>query len=103
MHEVVCKLSNEASDVRCAVCGQGFLVYWSRFTRAEQDHGRRVIQEQLRQHHADGLRSGEAHEVHPKESFRVFETHCERPGETGAGVVDETLDELVDEVDPQAV
>ena len=99
MHEVVCKLSNEASDVRCAVCGQGFLVYWSRFTRAEQDESRRVIQEQLRQHHASSLASGEAHEVHPKEGFRVFETHCEeihceRPGD---------LDELLDEVGAQPV
>jgi hypothetical protein len=94
VHEVVCKLSNEASDVRCAVCGQGFLVYWSRFTRAEQDQSRRVIQEQLRQHHAGGLASGEAHEAHPKESFRVFETHCERPGETAAPVLDELLDAM---------
>ena len=86
MHEIVCKLSNEASDVRCTVCGQGFLVYWSRFTRAEQDHSRRVIQEQLRQHHADGG----AHEVHPKESFRV----SERLG---------GLDELLDEVDAELV
>jgi hypothetical protein len=92
LHEIVCKLSNEASDVRCTVCGQGFLVYWARFTRAEQDRSRRLIQVQLRQHHASSLASGEAHEVHPKESFSVLETHHQEPSETSAGLLDDVLD-----------
>jgi hypothetical protein len=76
LHQVVCQLSNEASDVRCSVCGQGFLVYWARFSRTEQEQSRRVIQAELRRHHSESLASGEAHEVHPKESFRVLD-HCE--------------------------
>ena len=83
MHQVVCQLSNEASDVRCSVCGQGFLVYWARFSRSEQERSRRVIQEELRKHHAESLASGEAHEVHPRESFRVRD-HCEEAEHSGA-------------------
>lgn len=73
MHEVVCKLSNEGSDVRCSVCGQGFLVYWAKFSRAEQVESRRVIQETLRQHHADAAEGGDPQAVHPRESFTVVD------------------------------
>jgi hypothetical protein len=73
MHQVLCKLSNEASDVRCTICGQGFLVYWSRFSRAEQDASRRLIQESLRSQHAHSLASGEATEAHPRTGFNVPE------------------------------
>jgi hypothetical protein len=71
LHEVICKLSNEASDVRCSVCGQGFLAYWAKFSRAEQEQSRRVIQEVLRGHHADEVAGMEPHAVHPRESFTV--------------------------------
>jgi hypothetical protein len=78
LQEVVCRLSNEASDVRCAVCGQGFLVYWARFSRAEQAQARRAIQEVLRGHHAANLAIDDAHsvhpaDVHPTESFSVMD------------------------------
>ena len=76
MQEVVCKLSNEVSDVRCSVCGQGFLVYWARFSRAEQVESRRVIQETLRGHHA-GLA---ADAVHPRESFTVVDVVSDLAG-----------------------
>jgi hypothetical protein len=77
VHEVVCKLSNEASDVRCSVCGQGFLVYWARFSRAEQEQSRRMIQEVLREHHGGKAAEGDPHAVHPRESFTVVETCVE--------------------------
>jgi hypothetical protein len=73
VYEVECKLSNEGSDVRCAVCGQGFLVYWAKFSRAEQTQSRRVIQEELRRHHLEEMAGAEAHAVHPRESFIVVE------------------------------
>jgi hypothetical protein len=73
LREVVCKLSNEGSDVRCSVCGQGFLVYWARFSRAEQVESRRVIQEALRGHHADAAEGIDPHAVHPRESFTVVD------------------------------
>jgi hypothetical protein len=77
VYEVECKLSNEGSDVRCAVCGQGFLVYWAKFSRAEQAESRRVIQEELRRHHLEEMAGEEAHAVHPRESFTVVEPCAE--------------------------
>jgi hypothetical protein len=79
VYEVECRLSNEGSDVRCPVCGQGFLAYWAKFSRAEQVESRRVIQEELRRHHVEGLTSGEAHAVHPRESFTVVEPCAAAP------------------------
>lgn len=73
MHQVLCKMSNEASDVRCSVCGQGFLVYWSRFSRSEQDATRRLIQEELRLHHTESLASGSPAAAHPAAGFNVPE------------------------------
>ena len=73
MQEVVCKLSNEVSDVRCSVCGQGFLVYWARFSRAEQVESRRVIQETLRGHHAGAASEVDPDAVHPRETFTVVD------------------------------
>jgi hypothetical protein len=78
VHEVVCKLSNEASDVRCSVCGQGFLVYWAKFSRAEQEQSRRAIQDVLRGHHAGEAAGADPHAAHPRESFTVVET-CVEP------------------------
>lgn len=86
MYEVMCKLSNEGSDVRCPVCGQGFLVYWARFSRAEQLESRRHIQQELRtQHDAGG---------HPHESFSVFEPFPESGAEAEAARLEETHEEL---------
>jgi hypothetical protein len=78
MHQVLCTLSNEGSDVRCHICGQGFIVYWSRFSRAEQAETRRVIREYLSSHHntdfagGDANHSnGDAHACHPSTGFTV--------------------------------
>lgn len=73
VYEVVCKLSNAGSDVRCRVCGQGFLVYWARFSRAEQAETKRAVQEELRRHHLFEMAGEEAHAVHPRESFTVMD------------------------------
>jgi hypothetical protein len=72
MHQVLCTRSNDANDVRCSVCGQGFLVFWSRFSRKEQDDCREMIQEALRGHHAANPSSA-AGSVHPDEGFTVPE------------------------------
>jgi len=73
MQQVLCTLSHEGSDVRCTVCGQGFLVYWARFSRAEQAESRRLVQEQLRQHHVDASDPGADRRIHPRTSFNVPE------------------------------
>jgi len=71
MHQVLCTLSHEGSDVRCLVCGQGFIVYWSRYTRAEQAECRRLVQDQLRQHHIIAKDPGADRRIHPRSSFNV--------------------------------
>lgn len=81
MQHVLCTLSNEGSDVRCSICGQGFLVYWSRFSRAEQDESRRVIQEHLRNHHIAAHDTAADRRRHPRDPFSV-------PDSTGYSAAD---------------
>ena len=66
--QVLCKLSNTASDVRCSICGQGFLVYWTRTSKSEQDATRSKIVEALAAQH-EGASSTE--HVHPRTGFTV--------------------------------
>ncbi len=73
MYQVLCTLSNEASDVRCAVCGQGFLVYWARYSRAEQAECRQKIKEHLRNHHIFAHDPGADRRIHPRNPFTVPE------------------------------
>jgi len=71
MHQVLCTRSNDGNDVRCSVCGQGFLVFWSRFSRKEQEECRVLVQDALRKHHAAKGESAAA--AHPDEGFTVPE------------------------------
>jgi hypothetical protein len=63
MQHILCTRSNLGNDVRCPVCGQGFLVFWYRLSRAEQDALRQPIARALRAHHAanPGAAVGSAH------------------------------------------
>ena len=65
--QVLCKLSNTVSDVRCKVCGQGFLVYWARTSRTEQELTRRHVIEALANQHANS----QSEHVHPRTGFTV--------------------------------
>jgi hypothetical protein len=65
--QVLCKISNTASDVRCRICGQAFAVYWSRSSRDEQESALRQVVEALEQHHA----SSDSVQAHPRSSFNV--------------------------------
>ena len=67
--QVLCKISNTVSDVRCKVCGQGFLVYWSRTSKIEQDATRRQVVEALAQQHT----SSDSPQVHPRTGFNIPE------------------------------
>ena len=67
--QVLCKASNTASDVRCNICGQGFLVYWTRTSAAERNARRAEILETLREHHS----SADAHMAHPEVAFNLPE------------------------------
>ena len=71
--QVLCKASNTASDVRCNVCGQGFLVYWTRTSVAEREAKRAEITQSLReQHHSSDMPN-----AHPRTGFHLPEWHGE--------------------------
>ena len=65
--QVLCKASNTASDIRCNICGQGFLVYWTRTSREEQSAARTEILQALRNHHALSTDSA----AHPSAGFNL--------------------------------
>jgi hypothetical protein len=65
--QVLCKISNTVSDVRCRICGQGFLVYWSGTSKAEQEATRRNVIDALAEHHT----SSNMQHAHPGTGFNV--------------------------------
>ena len=56
--QILCKAADHTCDVRCAVCGQGFLVYW---TRSCADDRTTDFSELLCAHHLHGSHSPAAH------------------------------------------
>jgi hypothetical protein len=67
--QVLCKASNTASDVRCKICGQGFLVYFTRSSAQDRANARYDIQQALRDQHL----GTDAPEAHPTVGFNVPE------------------------------
>ena len=63
MMQVLCKPSQEAADVSCPVCGQGFLLFWERTGAAQRAEARRGVEQTLRDHH--GIASPTAHPASP--------------------------------------
>lgn len=62
--QILCKASDTLCDVRCAVCGQGFLLYWTR-SCAEERSAAAAIPDLLCAHHGEG--AGTA--AHPSIEF----------------------------------
>ena len=67
--QVLCKASNTGSDVRCSICGQGFLVYFTRTSAQERTERRREIQHALRNHHKASSHAT----AHPTSGFNLPE------------------------------
>ncbi len=67
--QVLCKASNTASDVRCTVCGQGFLVYFTRTSPQERAQRREEILQALSDHHV----ASNDPSVHPTHGFNLPE------------------------------
>ena len=59
--QMLCKVSSAFSDVRCPVCGQGFMVYWTRLAAKNRDEQRHVLLNGLRDQHT----TAGAEDVHP--------------------------------------
>lgn len=67
--QVLCKSSDERSDVCCGVCGQGFVLFWERQSKVERALAMPEIAKTLREQHVkDGGR-----EAHPQHGFLVPE------------------------------
>ncbi len=60
--------SKLSSNVRCPVCGQGFLIYAEHDILADHGVNRRLIQHVLRTHHTAHTNSSSAH---PPSSFHI--------------------------------
>ena len=72
--QVVCQSSPNSADVRCPVCGQGFLLSWERTCRDEQRETLGTIQQALTDHHAVLLDGDvDANEIHPARAFNIPE------------------------------
>lgn len=56
-----CQQTKLSSDVRCPVCGQGFLIYAQEGMYVSREEGRRIIQQALRTHHSTCVTSPSAH------------------------------------------
>jgi len=67
--QVLCKSTNGASELTCNVCGQGFVMFWDRQSRAERVEAIRDIQQTLRYQH----RSEKGPDAHPNGGFLVPE------------------------------
>jgi hypothetical protein len=50
---IECRPSNVCSDIRCEICGQGFLLYGERRSPAELGAVRSTVQAALREQHGD--------------------------------------------------
>ena len=65
--QVLCKASATAGDVQCNVCGQGFLVYWTRTSPEERAEGLQSILDALQaQHHG-----ADTSNAHPQVAFNL--------------------------------
>jgi len=67
--QVLCKASNTASDIRCNICGQGFLVYFTRTSPQERLQRVGEVAQALRDHHAHGNSAT----PHPTHAFNLPE------------------------------
>ena len=65
--QILCKASESECDVQCPICGQSFLIYWTR-SSAEDRSARVEIQQALLSHHS----RDREHTAHPSREFSVL-------------------------------
>lgn len=69
--QVLCKTTGGNAETHCCICGQGFVMFWERQSRAERAETLCEIQETLRRQH----RLAPGPEAHPQGGFLVPEWH----------------------------
>lgn len=65
--QVVCKSTQEAAEIHCSVCGQGFALIWEQQSKIERAEAMRAIDKAMRSHHWNQGRPG----AHPVRCFTV--------------------------------
>jgi hypothetical protein len=70
--QVFCKKTSGHPELRCAECGQGFVLSWDRQTSVERAVIRAEVQEVLRRQH----RLAKGQEPHPMVGFEKPELDC---------------------------
>jgi hypothetical protein len=65
--QILCKASESECDVQCPICGQSFLIYWTR-SSAEDRSARVEIQQALLSHHSRDREQT----AHPSREFSVL-------------------------------
>ncbi len=73
---ITCLLSNTANDLRCPVCGQGFLLFAERTTATVREQVKRRVRRAMRSHHAG---AAGALDVHPAAAFPVEDENTGAP------------------------
>jgi hypothetical protein len=72
--QVVCQASETSADVRCPLCGQGFILSWERTCRIERGKTLTKIQKALQQQHAVQAEASDSEQpVHPSNAFNIPE------------------------------
>ena len=67
--QVFCKGTTGNAEIKCSVCGQGFVLFWERQSRPERIEALREIQKTLRGHHQKQA----GPEAHPQAGFSIPE------------------------------
>ena len=70
--QVFCKSTNRNAEIKCCVCGQGYVMFWERQSHAERVIAKREIQNALRGHH----RNQAGPQAHPPNGFMVPQLDC---------------------------
>jgi len=63
--KVFCRRTNGNAELRCSVCGQGFVLFWERQPRTERTAMLGEIQKTMRRHH----RTSPGKDAHPNGGF----------------------------------
>jgi hypothetical protein len=67
--QVLCKSTSGNAEAHCAVCGQGFVMFWERQSPTERSAALNEIQKTLRKQH----RTQQGPQAHPPGGFLVPE------------------------------
>lgn len=67
--QVYCKVSSQAAETHCSVCGQGFNLIWERPRKADRAHILQEVARTLRGHHRGHSGPG----AHPTRAFLVLD------------------------------